>query len=216
MTDQLITLVTGSKEKIFDMSTYIPEIEHIDLDLIEIQADSVEGVALAKAQDAYEQLKKPIVVHDSCMNFPALNGFPGVSTKAILPQIGTDGILKLLEGKDDRTCSFDACLVYQDEKGIKIFHDYCKGKLLEKVPEYLNEKIGTYNRWGKCGQTVHALFVPDEKDKPLMAMEYEEVTEWRKARDSVYKRFAAWYKSEQFQTDREESKAKRRKVEEGA
>jgi len=210
------THVTGSKEKRAMLDIFIPNHETQDLDLVEIQAESVEGVAVAKAQDAYQQLKKPIVVQDSCLSIPSLNGFPGVCTKAIMPQIGTEGILKLLEGKEDRSCSWDACLVYQDELGIKVFHDSCKGKLLEEIPEYLKEKISTYSRWGKCGQTSHALFVPVEKDKPLMAMDYDEVTEWRKARDSVYKRFAAWYKSEKFQTDREESRAKRRKVEEGA
>jgi len=97
--------------------------------LDEIQADDPEEISQQKARDAFKELKKPLVVEDSGFCINALNGFPGVYSRYILDTIGADGIMKLMEGKEDRSCHFTAVATFIDAQGkIISFRDSRAGK----------------------------------------------------------------------------------------
>lgn len=88
-----------------------------DLQIMEPQFDTVREVSLFKAQRAFEQIKAPVLVEDGGFCIPALSDFPGVYTKYILKSIGAGGILKLMDGIDDRKARFISYATYIDEFG---------------------------------------------------------------------------------------------------
>ena len=46
-------------------------------DIIEIQDEKIEKIAIEKAKSAYTIVKKPIIIEDDGLFIKSLNGFPG-------------------------------------------------------------------------------------------------------------------------------------------
>ena len=78
----------------------------------------MEAVALAKAQQAFAQLRAPLVVEDSGFCVDALSSFPGPYTKYVLATIGVAGLLRLAAPLPSRACRFVAALVHADGDGV--------------------------------------------------------------------------------------------------
>lgn len=122
MTKQLF-FVTGNQGKIKSLEQYFAscgievDVEPVKLDIIEPQADTVAEVSKIKALEAYEILKAPVIVEDGGLEIEALNKFPGVYVRYILDSIGIDGILKLMEGVENRTCNFVSTATFVDKDG---------------------------------------------------------------------------------------------------
>lgn len=88
----------------------------------EIQAITASEVALFSARYMAQQLSHPVICEDVTHHITSLGGFPGVTLKYVETQIGTGGILKLLEGKD-RQSYFDLAVAYADPAGnAVVFH----------------------------------------------------------------------------------------------
>lgn len=81
--------------------------------LYEIQADDVELIAQHKAAQAYARAGRPVIVEDSGLFIDALNGFPGPYLKTVMTTVGSSGLLRLLDGRDDRSCTLRSALVLQ-------------------------------------------------------------------------------------------------------
>lgn len=76
-----IVFVTGNDEKVrdarFALKRYGIEVTKESLDIDEIQHHEPVNIGIAKANEAYSQLQKPLVINDSNWSIPALGGFPG-------------------------------------------------------------------------------------------------------------------------------------------
>ena len=82
------------------------ELRSIALDLPELQDLDVAQVAAVKAAAAREALgapDSPILVEDSGLVVEAWNGLPGALTKWFLASVGNEGILRMLQGEEDRS-----------------------------------------------------------------------------------------------------------------
>ncbi|MDO8481170.1 MAG: RdgB/HAM1 family non-canonical purine NTP pyrophosphatase [Nanoarchaeota archaeon] len=90
----------------------IAEVEQLNEEYPEIQADTSEEVALESVKKLAEKYKKTIVVEDSGLFIDALKGFPGVYSSPIHKQIGLPGILKLMEGVDKRGAAYKSAVGY--------------------------------------------------------------------------------------------------------
>ena len=101
-----ITYVTGNWAKILSARQILEplgfEIEQVKLDVPELQDDLIENVAKYSAKWASEHLKKTVLKNDSGICIDALNGFPGPYTHYVDDTLKEDGILKLLEGVENR------------------------------------------------------------------------------------------------------------------
>jgi XTP/dITP diphosphohydrolase len=69
--------------------------------LPELQSDRLEGVVEAKLASASKRGSR-VLVEDSGLFIPSLDGFPGVYSAFVLDTIGLEGILRLLAGRDRR------------------------------------------------------------------------------------------------------------------
>lgn len=154
-----VTYVTGNWAKIESAKLLLNplgiEVEHIKMDTTEIQADTVEEVAMFSAKEASEKLKCAVLKNDTGLFIESLKGFPGVYTHYVGDTIGEDGILKLMEGVEDRRAYFKEALAYCEYgKDPVVFTSITPGKIAI-------EKSGTY------GWSWDFIFIPDEKDKTL-------------------------------------------------
>jgi len=79
-------------------------------------------VSRLKCKSAYEIIKGPVLVEDTCLCFDALNGLPGPYIKWFLKSIGPEGLHKMLKGFDDHSASAVATLAYYDgESEVELF-----------------------------------------------------------------------------------------------
>jgi XTP/dITP diphosphohydrolase len=109
------------------------ELDHYKVDLIELQTDNVEELALFSVRNAYKALQKPVFVEDTGLFITSLKGFPGVYSKQTLQTIGWEGILKLLEGIEDRSAEFRAVVAYKDGDNEKVFKGVCAGNITSQA-----------------------------------------------------------------------------------
>ncbi len=96
----MITLVTGNIEKQKEIEAIVGFPLLIEsLDLAEIQSMNLEEVAIAKAQDAYQKIHKPLIVDDVSFEVEALNGFPGPLIKWWEMVVGYEAMVEFVKGK---------------------------------------------------------------------------------------------------------------------
>ena len=65
---------------------------------------------LSCLQQLKEKGLRDFVIDDSGLFVHALKGFPGVYSSYALRTIGLDGVLRLLDGADDRSAHFECCI----------------------------------------------------------------------------------------------------------
>ena len=142
-----IYLVTGNSGKVASLQRklekYNIKVEQKKLDLFEIQSDDLEEVSMNKAMQAFEILKKPLVVDDSGFFIKNLNGFPGVYTKYILSSIGIDGIMDIMKNKNNRECAFKSVVTFVDANGKStIFKgDLEEGVIAKEIDKNIPPKV---------------------------------------------------------------------------
>lgn len=163
------------------------KIEQVDMDIVEPQANTATEVALAKARQAYEHLKAPVVVDDSSFHISALGGFPGPYIKYMLSTIGIDGIMKFLDKHKDRSAYFLSSLVFIDRNGKEyVFEDEpYNGTISEKIVDIDHEKS-----WSD----LFKVFIPNGTDKTLVELTDDEKKSLNTQGDS-YAAFVRWIKS---------------------
>ncbi len=82
---------------------------------VEIQSSDLIEIARYAVLENYKLFKKPVLVEDAGLFIEALNGFPGPYSSYVYKTIGVNGILKLMEGVDNRRAYFMsvAAIVYE-------------------------------------------------------------------------------------------------------
>ena len=137
-------------------------------DIIEIQDEKIEKIAIEKAKSAYTIVKKPIIIEDDGLFIKSLNGFPGQYSKFILKSIGNIGIIRLLKGSSDRSAYFKSIFVYNDGIIVKVFY----GKIIGKISSTITEGGWGYdpifiplNRNNKKGITFAKLSQTNKKNE---------------------------------------------------
>lgn len=154
-----ITYVTGNWAKIMSARQVLEplgfEIDNVKMETTEIQADTVEEVAMHSAKEASERLKCTVLKNDTGLFVEALGGFPGPYTHYADEKLGEDGILKLLEGIDNRNACFIEAFAYCEYgKEPVAFKSITKGTIAK-------EKSGEY------GWSWDYIFIPEGKEKTM-------------------------------------------------
>ncbi len=159
----------------------IAEVEPIDVEYTEIQSDDPQQVARVSAKELAEQYQKPIVVEDSGLFIDALNGFPGVYSAPIHKQIGLSGILKLMEGISDRTCSYRSAVGYCSPGSDAV--------------TFLGIERGTLatQESGSHGFGHDPLFIPEGSSQTYAQM--EDVSKVKQFRRRAVEQLVEWLKS---------------------
>lgn len=128
----MITVVTGNKNKAAEVAAFfsgIAEVAHVAFDCIEPQADTVEEIARAKAEQAYAALEVPLIVDDTGLFINSLGGFPGPYAAYVQDTIGNAGVLRLMQGAEDRRAHFATAVAYADGGEIQVFSGTVAGEI---------------------------------------------------------------------------------------
>lgn len=95
-----VTFITGNQGKVAEVMRYLGlPLQHVALDLPEIQSLESEEIVGHKARAAYESVGTPVLVEDVSFVFHALGRLPGPLIKWFEAELGNDGLCRLLEGK---------------------------------------------------------------------------------------------------------------------
>jgi len=105
------------------------EIERADYDYVEIQSDSLEEIAAHGVRDAYEELGEPCFVDDSGMFVEGVGGFPGPYSSYVYSTLGLEGVLRAVEGIEDRSARFDCVVAYHDGDDVHTFEGTVRGRV---------------------------------------------------------------------------------------
>ena len=123
-------LVTGNVNKWREAERILGfAIERVELDLEELQAESVRAVALAKAEAAFRKLGRPVIVEDAGVELLGLGGFPGPFIKYWEKLGGLASICRAADGLGDRRVRAVCALGLCSERGVEVVEGVAEGSL---------------------------------------------------------------------------------------
>ncbi|HEV8406033.1 MAG TPA: RdgB/HAM1 family non-canonical purine NTP pyrophosphatase [Nitrososphaera sp.] len=117
------------------LSTYGLAVDFVELNLTEIQSDSLEEIAGEKAKSAFARVSRPVIVEDDGLFIDALKGFPGQYSSHAYKTIGNDGIMKLLAGSTNRKASFRSLIAFYDGEHLSISEGKVEGRISNEITE---------------------------------------------------------------------------------
>lgn len=167
-----ISFATSNLGKVKEFRQILePEIKvsHIKISYPELRSDDPEEIAKHSAEMLANKLKKTVVVEDSGLFIKALNDFPGTCSAYIHKRIGLKGLLRLMEGINDRECTYKSAVAYckPGQKAISFFSKE-KGNVSESIR-------------GSFGFGHDPIFIPEGSSKTYGEMENcEELKKFRR------------------------------------
>lgn len=153
-----LIIASGNQGKIAEFSRLLGR--HIDgkkISLPEIQDTDVRAVAKAKAEAAYAQLGTPVFVDDTGLYIDAWGNLPGALIAWFLDNVGNNGIIRMLEGWDNRQARVVTALGYCDEHGSQVFVGELRGVIAESPR-------------GDNGFGYDPIFIPESANKTFAEM----------------------------------------------
>ena len=137
----VIFFVSNNIHKYFEIKSILHD-RTTDLDLhfykqniVEIQDEKIEEIAIEKAKSAYNIVKRPIIIEDDGLFINSLNGFPGQYSSYVFKSIGNRGILRLLEGSRARFAFFKSIFVYTNGIITRVFIGQINGKISATITD---------------------------------------------------------------------------------
>ena len=184
-----ITFATGNKGKLYEAQALMPHVQLMScsVDFAEPRSNDLETIAREKLRQARNVISGPCFVQDSGFYIEALNGFPGSYVNFALETIGAEGILKLMEGREDRRCGFRQCLAYFDGQKEHIFTSENTGTL---STAFAGEDCAA--QWSGLWH----IYIPEGYDKTLSEFSQDELEARRKSSKGTLMQLAAFLKVE--------------------
>ena len=90
------------------------DIEALDVDLVEIQAATIEEIASRKLSEARALVDGPLFVEDVALGFDQLGGFPGPYVKWLLKSTGGAGVGRIASSLDDTRATAVCAIAFWD------------------------------------------------------------------------------------------------------
>lgn len=157
-----LTYVTSNpgKAELLRHALHFPVL-HKALDLIEIQSLDVVTVIEQKARAAFQQVRSPVLVEDSSLQFVAWGGLPGPFIKWFFAEVGPDGLCRLLDGTPERSAVASIHFGLYDGQAFHAFAGAKEGTIA-LTPQ------------GSQGFGWDAIFIPSGYEKTWAEMTEEE------------------------------------------
>ena len=183
-----IVFVTHNKGKSAKRSLKGVNFKIYEYELEEPRSDDIKYISKYKVMEAYKIVNEPCISLDCGFWIDELGGFPKAFVNFALDTIGIQGILRLMEGKENRKCRFTECLSYYDGEEMHQFMGKHEGTLSDEILGIDKEE-----KWSD----LWYIYKPYGYDKTLAQMTDEE-RENRKKYESIssMKEFANWYSNQ--------------------
>ena len=164
-----IIYVTSNKFKIElaknILEPYGIQVEQKKIYCPELQDDSIEKVSQFSAKYAANELNCAVIKNDSGLCIDALNGFPGPYTAYCEDTITQNGILKLMEGINNRSANFVEVISYCEPNKEPISF------VCNNLGEISKVEKGDY------GWSYDKIFIPKGQTKTLA--EFDDQNRWK-------------------------------------
>ncbi|MFX0188308.1 MAG: RdgB/HAM1 family non-canonical purine NTP pyrophosphatase [Candidatus Hodarchaeota archaeon] len=159
MQKEIATLyfVTRNKHKFDEISRKFQNenvkfaLQQLELETIEIQANTIKDIALFKLNSVKEKINSSFFIEDAgfFVDKP-LNGFPGVFSSYVFKTLGNEGILRLIDDFKKSKAHFSAviALFFKPANEIYVFEGHVEGRVSDKIR-------------GKGGFGFDPIFIPD-------------------------------------------------------
>ncbi len=162
---EVVYFATSNRHKLEELNAALrgcgARAEPVEAPKLELQGESLEEIAAAAASLAYSILHRPVAVEDAGLFVEALNGFPGPYSSYVFRTIGYWGLLKLMDGVEERSAFFKSVVAYAGPWGVKLFTGIVRGFI-------------AYEPRGSKGFGFDPVFIPEGSDKTFAEMEVEE------------------------------------------
>lgn len=129
----LPVFISGNQNKIDYLSkTLGVTLDHQKIDLDEIQSADPKVVIEHKVRQAYDLIKRPVLVEDTSLSFTALGGLPGPFIKFFVDaENGLENMCRMLDGFDDRSASGSVIYGYFDGTDLRFFEGRLNGTIAQ-------------------------------------------------------------------------------------
>jgi non-canonical purine NTP pyrophosphatase (RdgB/HAM1 family) len=130
-----ILFITNSPGKVEEAQAILGNQFKIKLhkfDLDEIQTINGKDVIRKKAREAYNLIKKPVIVEDTSLYFDAWNGLPGALVRWFLDSVGCKGICSMMSEEKDRKAYAESAIAYFNGRKVKVVAAKLEGKIPQK------------------------------------------------------------------------------------
>jgi XTP/dITP diphosphohydrolase len=160
-----IAFATTNRHKVLEINDVLKgcgyRADPVPIPKLELQAENLEDIAVNAAALAWSILRKPVMVEDAGLFIDALRGFPGPYSSYVYKTIGIEGILKLMNGIENRRAKFKSVIALAYDRGIVVF----KGEVTGSI---------AYEARGEGGFGFDPIFIPDGSTKTFAEMSVEE------------------------------------------
>ncbi|AEC51805.1 hypothetical protein PNA2_0889 [Pyrococcus sp. NA2] len=179
-----IFFITSNRGKVEEFSKFLEplgiEIVQLNYGYPEIQSQSLEEVVRFGIEWLKDKVPEPFIIEDSGLFIEHLNGFPGVYSAYVYKTIGLDGILKLMEGVENRRAYFKSVIGFYYKNRSHLFVGVTHGVIS-------TEKRGTF------GFGYDPIFIPEGSKKTFAEMTIVEKNKLSH-RGKALKEFYKWLK----------------------
>ncbi len=126
-----ITFITGNQNKADYLAKYLGHpVDHVKIDLDEIQSLDLKEIVEHKVRQAYEKIKKPVIVEDVSLEFEALGGLPGPFIKFFVEKVPFERICAMVNGQT-RKATARCVFGYFDGQDLELFEGNLGGEVAE-------------------------------------------------------------------------------------
>lgn len=124
-------LVSGNPGKIAEARLVLGfELEAEEVDLPEIQSLDMLEIVHGKAEAAFREVRRPLVVEEAGLELDALNGFPGPLVRWMLQAVGADGIARVGEALGNPRAAAHCLLLFYDGERTVLGEGRTEGTLI--------------------------------------------------------------------------------------
>ena len=162
------------------LSVFDTNVQFVEKNLIELQADSMEVIALNKSHHAFLEISEPLIVEDDGLFIEELNGFPGQYSSFVFKTIGNMGIIKLLSNTNYRYAQFRSVFAFNDGKNSLTFSGETRGTISRKV---------TKGGWG-----YDPIFIPEYSKMTYGILDIKGRKESWSHRATALRKFGEWFR----------------------
>lgn len=130
-----LVLVSGNKAKTGEVERILGiPIETLSVEIDEIQSMDPEKITLHKLNQAYDIVKKPVIVDDVSFEVEVWNGFPGPLIKWLLESKNDPSLmLRMLGDETNRNATARLFVGFHDGKKTHIFIGEVKGQISHEI-----------------------------------------------------------------------------------
>lgn len=165
-----LVFITGNQAKADYLAKWLGHpVEHQKVDLDELQSLDPSEVIEHKAREAYKAIGKTVLVEDVSFSFAAFGGkLPGTLVKWFLEETEVEGMLKMLDGFDDRRATAGITYGLFDGEHLQVF----EGRVDGTVPS--EPRMNENNTW-HSSKSWNSIFIPEGAGKTYAEMTDDEL-----------------------------------------